>query len=341
MRNVTETHCICRSCFTHDTAAQCPTLPKWYHLMKSGHAQQERNAHACCVVCAKLKDQTNSSNSEPTRTCSAKDVSHMAYFFKMAYDADSELLSDGTEHLCSTHFQHYQKRLLSKGKNADVLVKNDTGSPWIGTAYRKCVCCSSAAATEWHLAGQYGEDTKITLDKWLQGNNGAYSDVNSLTYQCIDPSTDGLEDEAVARAELTGHVPLLGCCEWVCSCCWENAVPAKHLQAADPQGQQSGAGLPEIQQLQQGAQQLLAAPQQQQQGQTQVAATSLQEEEPAQRTVATAIALLKTSMSEPEAELTKVSNALAAAADMVEGDDMDAGSADAEALCALLASRQL
>ena len=105
MRNVTETHCICRSCFTHDTAAQCPTLPKWYHLMKSGHAQQERNAHACCVVCAKLKDQTNSSNSEPTRTCSAKDVSHMAYFFKMAYDADSELLSDGTEHLCSTHFQ--------------------------------------------------------------------------------------------------------------------------------------------------------------------------------------------------------------------------------------------
>ena len=119
-------------------------------------------------------------------------------------------------------------------------------------------------------------------------------------------------------------------------------MPAKHLQAADPQGQQSGAGLPEIQQLQQGAQQLLAAPQQQQQqGQTQVAATSLQEEEPAQRTVATAIALLKTSMSEPEAELTKVSNALAAAADMVEGDDMDAGSADAEALCALLASRQL
>ena len=118
-------------------------------------------------------------------------------------------------------------------------------------------------------------------------------------------------------------------------------MPAKHLQAADPQGQQSGAGLPEIQQLQQGAQQLLAAPQQQQQGQTQVAATSLQEEEPAQRTVATAIALLKTSVSEPEAELTKVSNALAAAADMVEGDDMDAGSADAEALCALLASRQL
>ena len=115
----------------------------------------------------------------------------------------------------------------------------------------------------------------------------------------------------------------------------------KHLQGAYPQAQQSGAGLPEIQQLQQGVQLPPAAPQQQQQqqGQTQVAATSLQEQEPAERTVATAIALLKTSMSETKAELTKVSDRLAAAADMVEGDDMDAGSADAEALCALLAQQ--
>jgi hypothetical protein len=229
VRNVTETHCICRSCFSHDTASQCPALPKWYLQMKAGHAQQERTARACCVVCAKLGSHTNSSNSDPTRTCPPKDVAHMAYFFKKAYDVDAELRCDGTKHLCSTHFQHYQKRLSSKVFNAAAQFEDNTGSPWVGTLYRKCVCCSNATATEWHLAGQHGPDTENALNDWLQSNNGAYSDINALTYRCIDPSTVALDDEAIPVADLTGHVSMLGCCEWLCHHCWQLAVP-QHLQ---------------------------------------------------------------------------------------------------------------
>jgi hypothetical protein len=52
VRNVTETHCLCRSCFSHDTPSQsqCPALPKWYLLIQQD--MLSKNAlHVLAVWC--------------------------------------------------------------------------------------------------------------------------------------------------------------------------------------------------------------------------------------------------------------------------------------------------
>ena len=278
---VTVNTCICRSCFQHDQSESAqPQLPKWYELMKEGEQRIVREATACCLICEKLGDRTNSTETTATKSCTQENARQMAFFFKQAYDVDANWGPHAVQ-LCTNHYQHFQKRLSSKGVDAATKFEATTKAPWVGTLYRTCTGCSATnseywSAKSWHLTGQYGLAVQAAIQECLIDNKSSFSQVISLTYRFADdaavpgtqPSTSSRasgSDEQAAEAsfadqacalkvELSGQDCCLGSCEWLCQCCWEQATGAfPHLHS--DQAGSSIAGPSQLHQQQQQQQQ--------------------------------------------------------------------------------------
>jgi hypothetical protein len=193
-----------------------------------------------CVVCSHLKSNhgaTNSHNEQPSQSLGGGLTPIQAnWFLQQAYGMQEQPFQNKTQKsLCSTHYQHLQKRLPQNplphqaGTDAAGIseaFKERTGATWVGHMYRRCICCNAKPTEEqkntpdyWFLTGPIGDHAHHKLTAYLQLVHPAvYAPAVHYDWDIDLESEDPLASTAHMAPE---DIPV-GKGEWLCAKCWQD-----------------------------------------------------------------------------------------------------------------------
>jgi len=193
-------------------------------------------------VCTHLGEHTNSNITTPRHSLARGMTPEQAnWFLNITYGMGGHTFTTNNEKLlCSTHFQHMQKRLPRSphptAAGDDSISTNDyfkqqTGATWVGHLYRRCIGCNTVPTQVqrldpmfWSLAGGKGPDTFCNLTAYLRtAHPVTYAPAYSVEW-------GGSENEqhALPAHMAASEIPI-GQGEWLCTPCWQRATACEGI----------------------------------------------------------------------------------------------------------------